>query len=134
MYLAILNNKQKQLFLEFAYYLAAIDGDYSDSEKLMMESYCHEMRVSFNIDELGKSIDDVINEMQAECGEREKKIVIFEAIGLAMSDGDYDQTEKEFINSTMLKFGIEESFNRECEDVLNEYIEFQNKLNRLVIG
>ena len=72
--------------------------------------------------------------MQAECGEREKKIVIFEAIGLAMSDGDYDQTEKEFINSTMLKFGIEESFNRECEDVLNEYIEFQNKLNRLVIG
>lgn len=134
MYLGILNKEQKQLFLEFAYHLASIDGEYSDSEKQIMESYCHEMKESFNTDDVQKSIEEVINKIQVECGEREKKIVIFEAIGLAMSDGNYDETEKEFIYSTMLKFGLEESFNRECENVLNEYIEFQNKLNNLVIG
>lgn len=134
MYLGLLNKQQKQLFFEFAYYLAAVDGDYSDSEKQVMESYCYEMKENFNVNDVGMSIEDIINKMQVECGEREKKIIIFEAVGLALSDGNYDENEKKFIYSAMFKFGVKKDFEQKCEKMLNEYTAFQNKLNTLIIG
>lgn len=134
MYLAMFDEKQKQLFLGLAYHLASIDGDYSEEEKGMMESYCHEMKINFDLEKLNKSIENIVEEIKVEFGEREKKIVIFEATGLAMADNNYDKTEREFIHSIMIDFGIEETFDQKCETVINEYIEFQNKLNRMIIG
>lgn len=130
----MLNERQKQLFLGLAYYLTSIDGDYSIEEKRMIDSYCYEMQMDFNMEIVNRPIVEIIKEMQMVCGEREKKIIIFEVIGLAMSDCNYDEDERRFVCSIIEKFDIEKSFGQQCETILNEYIEFQNKINKILIG
>lgn len=133
MYLAQLTESQKHLFLGLAYHIASADGDYSDDEKLMMESYCAEMNIAFDPNNLSTQPDEIIAKIKAECGERARKIMIFELIGLAMVDHNYDDAERVIINTAMDKLGIDKSFGVQCEKLLNEYIEFQNKINALVL-
>lgn len=42
MFLSLLNDKQKKMFLSLAYDLAAIDGDFGQDEKTAIESYSGE--------------------------------------------------------------------------------------------
>lgn len=52
MYLSYLNEKQKYLFLEFAYCLAVSDGDYSIEEENLMNAYCDEMSIIFDLNKI----------------------------------------------------------------------------------
>lgn len=133
MYLKKLTRNQKELFLEFAYNLACFDGEYCQSEKDMLESYGNEMQIEVNTSEFSKSNDEVIDALNENCDEKIKKIVIFEAIGLALVDGKYVEKEKELICLAQEKFGIDKKFIDETEAVLKEYISLQNKINALVI-
>ena len=76
MYLSNLTEKQKYLFLEFAYCLAVSDGDYSIEEQNLINAYCNEMLVTFDstkiIDKLPEKIIEKIN---LDCNEQEKKIL-----------------------------------------------------------
>ena len=133
MYLSLLNEKQKSLFLGLAYDLASFDGNFSNTEKMMISSYCQEMQMKFDQNNMVKPVNEIIEEMNVECGLREKKIIIFESIGLAISDGNYDVPERELIGSMIRKFNVEHDYAGQCENVLKEYITLQNKINRLVI-
>lgn len=42
MFLSMLNETQKRLFLDFAHHMASIDGNYSNEEKEMVKSYCRD--------------------------------------------------------------------------------------------
>lgn len=134
MYLMMLNEKQKHLFFELAYHLAAIDGNYSKEEALMMESYRCEMQIGVIPQGESRQSQNIISDMQSTCGEREKRIIVFESIGLAMADNIYNESEKALIQSLIASFNIEKSFAQKCEKGLHEYIEFQNKLNKLIMG
>lgn len=134
MYLAILNKKQKQAFLAFAYCMATSDGVYSEEEQLFMQSYCDEMKIPLDLEGLQRSAEEAIQELDAVCDLRAKKICIFEAIGLAACDQNYDENERALIRQAMMSLGIDEGFDAECEKMINEYLEFQNKVNTLVLG
>lgn len=133
MYLSNLTEKQKYLFLEFAYCLAVSDGDYSIEEENLINAYCNEMLVTFDstkiIDKLPEKIIEKIN---LDCNEQEKKIFIFEALGLVLSDLDYTESEKQIINSALMKFGLKDEFRNECENIIKEYMNLQNRLNNLI--
>ena len=65
MYLSLLNDNQKSLFLSIALYLAKVDNDYSEEERRIIQSYCVEMNIteenyvhSNNIMEIISSIDE----------------------------------------------------------------------------
>lgn len=134
MYLALLNDKEKELFLGLAYGLAASDGEYSEAERATIAGYCQEMMVGFDETTMIKQIDDIIVEFAQIASDKVKKIIIFEAIGLAMSDNSYDTSEREIIRKMSGSFGVEVDYADTCEAMLNEYISFQNKLNTMVIG
>lgn len=134
MYLSLLKEEQKELFLDLAYQLALTDGIYGKEENKTMEAYSKEMDVEFRMDREIKGIDYVIGELEKLCDEREKKIIVFEAIGLALSDNHYDVSEKEFIFSIIKRFDLKSEFGEKCEKILNEYINFQRRVNELIIG
>ncbi len=134
MYLSTLSEEEKVLFIGLAYNVAMADGVYCEEEKLMMESYCNEMQIMFEQENMVKPVNDIIEEMNDKCGMREKKIFVFEAIGLAMSDNNFDITERRIVNEMMEKFKIPEEFSVKCEQIIQEYIEFQAKIKALVIG
>lgn len=133
MYLLLLKQEQKISFLELAYRLAMADGCYSDSEKAVMDCYCAEMGVGFDPQTMVRSADEIIEEMST-YGEREKKIIVFEAIGLAMADADYDQMERNMVKGMAEKFRLDPNFSQQCEEVLNEYLTVQNRINAIVVN
>lgn len=133
MYLAILSKEEKELFLGLAFALATADGDYSKEEKETIAAYCQEMQMEFDQEKMEKPIDEILGKIKLESNKKTKKIVIFEAIGLAMTDGNYDKSERDLVTHMEKEFGIESDFSRECELALNEYLSFQSRLNQLVL-
>ncbi len=134
MYLSMLNDKEKKLFLDFAFYLASADDDYSDAEKSMMQMYCSEMQCDFEDKKPDRPVESVIEDMKACVSEHNKRIIVFEAIGLCMVDNNYDQHEREMILSLVQGFGLSGDFADRCEKILLDYLVFQNSINALILG
>lgn len=134
MYLNLLNENEKKQFVNLAYNLASADGDYSEAEKILVQSYCQEMNIVFDENSNIEDTENILLSFQNHSNEQIKRIVIFELVGLVMVDGKYDETEKAIINKIENKFGIERGYSDKCEKVITEYISFQEKINELVIG
>lgn len=134
MYLALLNKNEKVVFLGMAYNLATVDGDYSEAEKNIIDGYCQELQIVFDEKTMINPMDDLIKKIAQNSSERTKKIIIFELIGLAMADGNYDNDERKIVANMEAEFDVSSNFADTCESILNEYITFQNRINSLVIG
>lgn len=134
MYLALLNESEKVEFLELAYNLATIDGNYSEAEKNMIAGYCQELQIEFDEKVMVNPMDELIKKIAQNSNEKTKKIIIFELIGLAMADENYDNDERKIIANMENEFDVHGNFANACENILNEYITFQNRINSLVIG
>ncbi len=134
MYLALLNEKEKELFLGLAYNLAYIDGNYSDKEQKLINEYCQEMQIQFAAETMVKSVDDIISAINQMSNDKIKKIFLLELIGLAMIDGNYDDSEKKIVYKMGKEFDLEVDFISGCENVISEYISFQERMNQLIFG
>ncbi len=133
MYLALLNQKQKELFCDIANIIIMADGIFREEERDLLESYGGELGFPVDLNSRNTDLDDVLNHLVASTTEKEKKIIVFESIGLAVIDSDYAKEEQEVIYKMMDKFEISRSFEGDCRSVLEEYISFQNRLNKLVL-
>ena len=125
---------EKKLFLGMAYDLAFVDSNYSKEEQAIMEAYSHEMQCEFDINTMVKSEDEIIDEIKSNSTIRTKRIFVFELIGLAMVDGNYDENERQLIQKMEVEFGLMKNFSKECEKVIAEYISFQERINSIVLG
>lgn len=134
MYLVLLNNEKKELFLNLACRIAAVDGNFSDEENAMIDGYCQEMNISFDYNRPLNTTEKIVSDMNSICDLTEKRIIIFEIIGLAMADGEYDVSERGVINGINKTFALPEGYPADCEKKLKEYFDIQRKLNSLVIG
>ena len=134
MYLALLDEKEKELFLGLAYNLAAADGNYSDEEKAVISGYCQEMQFGFDEKNMVKATDVLLDLINSNSSMKTKKIIIFELVGLAMADASYDADERALINLAEKQFGVKKGYANNCEGELSKYIEFQTKLNQIVLG
>lgn len=134
MYLGLLNEEQKELCIGLAINLASIDGNFSDEEKTMIDAYCYEMGISYDYSKEIAEISDIVERLHVISDMREKKIIVFEAIGLAMADNDFHEKERIMIRTMVEKFNMEESYIDKCEHVIEEYTQFQTRINSLVIG
>lgn len=133
MYLALLKNEEKELFLGLAYNLATLDRDYSDIEKATIAGYCQEMQIIFER-KMVKSLEEILIRINKISDEITKKIVVFEAVGLAMVDNNYEDSERNVIARMENIFELEIGFSVKCESILNEYISLQGRLNQLILG
>lgn len=134
MFLSFLNSRQKKLFLSLGYDLAAIDGDFSENERAVIESYSSEMGMEINLEDVDADIDHVIAALNENCGTREKRIIIFEIVGLAMSDYNYDAGEREVVRKALDVFGLDAEFGDFCEKKLTEYLNLQEELNKRILS
>lgn len=134
MYLALLGKEEKELFLGLAYNMAASDGYYSDVEKETIAEYCKEMQIDFNENTMIKPIEKLLNRFNEISDGKIKKIIVFELIGLAMVDNNYNVEEKKLMKKIEEAFGIEQGFDEKCELIISEYISFQQKINQLILS
>ncbi len=91
MFLATLSDQEKMIFLELAHYIMTCDGETSDEELEMFQSYVYECQLKdYKIQNI--SFDELINSIKSS---RKKKlrIIIIELMGIIMSDHKYDLSE-----------------------------------------
>lgn len=134
MFLSLLNTDQKRLFISLAYDLSTSDGNFSENEKIAIKSYFIEMDIEVALEDVDKDIENVISEININCGIREKKIIVFEIIGLAMADLHYDDEEKEIVRKALDTFGLDAEFGEFCEKKLSEYLNLQEELNSIILS
>ena len=134
MYLMNLSEKVKKAFLELAYLVAVSDNDYSDDEKLVMEAYKKELQIEYDLNNLEGNIDPeaVVQVLCAEANEAEKKIIVFEITGLAMTDNQYDDEERKMIKQMNAAFKLDDDYPSKCEALINKYVELQSQIDALV--
>lgn len=134
MYLSLLNTEQKKLFLSLAYNLVSSDGDFSEKERQAIKSYSVEMGMELKIEDVDTDLNRVIERINLICGAREKKIIIFEMVGLAMADYNFDDGERAIVRKTISIFDLDSAFGDYCENKLTEYFNLQNDLNARILS
>jgi len=104
MLLMKLNNKEKFAFLQLAYYIAYIDGEFETKEENIIEEYCAEMGIEpipFNIEDF--NLKETLEDIQTTYS---KKIVVLELMILIHSDDRFHDLEVEVLDNMIKAFNI----------------------------
>lgn len=82
---------------------------------ILGDDFCREMGISEEVVSVKRELDAVLEELRNEADAKEKKIILFEILGLMLADEKYTESEEQF----MLK--IIEAFGMDSRDVNNMY-------------
>src|SRR3954471_537888 len=103
MFLAKLQQEEKEAFLELADLMAKVDGNLSIFENPVIAKYQKEMDLE-NYTIKGVAIDEILKVFK---DERSKNIVLAEILRLVYSDGIVHEKEKESIRLIKEHFGFD---------------------------
>lgn len=132
MFLNSLNDKQKNLFQQLAIKAAESNGVVALEEKNMLKCFAIEMNIDpFYSTDI--SMDDLLNEIIENSNEQVLRIFTFETLAIMISDSEFDDEEKKFVDVIVSKFGITKDVTNEMLDSLYEYQKVFNKINSLVL-
>lgn len=105
MFLNQLSEKEKRAFISLGIHVAKSDGIFVEEEQKMLKEYCKEMEIEY-LDSVQPMLIDELVQLYSESKGHIKKIILFELLGLAYSDGKYHDTEKVFISEFAKKIGL----------------------------
>ncbi len=121
MFLHLLKEENKSLFIELCEHAAQADEVLENKEKETISMYCREMGISEV--ELGekRGLVTVLDELSQNTEPSEKKIILFEILGLMLSDDEYVEQEEQFVYDIIEKFGIEKQIVLQMRSLLEIY-------------
>lgn len=122
MFLSQLKYNQKKFFLNLANHLLNIDGEFDEFESDYLRAICAEMSLSNNDVEDFKM--ENLNELFKES--EEKKILLTEAIALALCNEEFDDKEKSFIEDLAQRLNLTSDVQNIVKMVKNH---FENQKN-----
>lgn len=134
MYLTLLNKEEKNLFLSLAYQASIVDGEFGIEEQELLRKYCEELAVDESQMDKSRSLEQILATLVELSDFKSKKIILFEIVGLIMIDGKNNASEEKLVSYIAKRFGLEVEYLQSCKDIVLEYIEFQGKINNIVLG
>lgn len=132
MYLSIINETIKPHFLILAKSLCKIDGVYDDKERATISAYCKEMGIA-DTDFSAKDLKETITYLDTNCSKQEKKIIVFELVGLACVNHAFTKDERELIHLASTSFNLSKDYVDDCEKLIQQYFNFQESIDKLVM-
>lgn len=130
MFLSNLDENTKQSFLNLALCVAKSDNNFSTGEQEMLEAFSREMAIPCQPQE--ETIEKILTDLSS-CSDVEKKIVVFELVGLVWVD-NLVASEKEILDKCLSKFNLTNDFLSKChEQVLSVMDNFKNS-TKLIFG
>ena len=136
MFLSMLSKKEQEYFLELANLAMQVDGIVTESEREMIENFRQEMMLldykmqDIPLDKLKMNIDLSTK--------RNKKVFLFELVGMMYADSEVSEEEKSWLLDIALAWGFRENELRKIirwvmdfNDLLLEGYEYINKKERL---
>lgn len=107
MFLNELNEKESILFLQLVNEVANVDKILAKEEKKLIADYKEELNLS-SVELKQTSYEEIINELKKST-DRNKLIIYFEIVGLALIDGNYQEKEVDFLEKISFDLGISRS-------------------------
>ena len=132
MFLNNLTQEKKELFLSLAYNISCIDDNYADEEKMVLEQYCVEMDIRIDKIQLIEDFDKILNRINILCNFQEKKIFVFESVGLILADGVIHDKEMEAITNMVRLFEINDNYFEDCMKLIKEYYDLQSRMMNFI--
>lgn len=127
MFLQTMNTEEKERFLEFVYKVANIEGEFTEEEQEIINSYKNELGLS-EIPETS-NIEGLIGYFSTKADEM-KKIVLFEIIGLINADDKIAKEEEDILSKVVASFDLDnevveriKSAAKKLQDVYDEVYE-----------
>ncbi|MCR5175661.1 MAG: TerB family tellurite resistance protein [Anaerovibrio sp.] len=165
MFLNRLSTDNQERFLQLAGMLCYADGKYTNNERQMMRLYAAEVgeKVGAPIIEkvetdearhnqegekyfqLAYRFRSIIEEVKDKSDMKERKMILFELMGLAHADKSFSENERKLITDAVEALEFNEDmltrlndrghyFNiHEVEDMLTRYVELQKEMTRYVL-
>ncbi|MBP3417205.1 MAG: hypothetical protein J6K76_07525 [Spirochaetaceae bacterium] len=135
MFLNLLNEKEKEIFMQLAVAVIHADGKLEESEKIFLDDYAHEMNISdFDVYKKPESVEHLVGEITTNSSNTVKRIFLLELAALARTDGDFAQSERELIQLIAEKLNISDGLLQDCENLLKEYESISERLLAFVQG
>ncbi len=97
MFLNLLEDENKLLFLKISMKAAMINDEFTPEEEELLYAYCREMNIPETIPYGDEDYEEILDELSVQADDVEKKIVILETLGLVRTDGHYDEKERSFM-------------------------------------
>lgn len=133
MFLNLLNNSQKRLFLELAVRATEANGVVEIEEKNMLKEFALEMQET-PVYSTEKSTEDLLKLIKKDSSEKSLKIVVFEILGIMYSDKVYDSEEKEFIDNMVKAFELPQDLPEKYNQLIVRYASLYKEILTEVIG
>ena len=125
MFLNVMEVEERKKFLELAFKLAQIDGDYAEEEEEIINSYKAELGITEIEDTL--SIDELISYFSSK-NDTVKKVVLFEVYGMIRADDKTEKSEEEVFDNIKSQFNISADV---VEQIVSVADELQNVYDKL---
>ena len=122
MFLNYLKEESKENFLKLCLAAAQANNVIEKEEEQLMYAYCKELGIK---EQIPSGDIDVESE---KTNIIEKRVISLEILGLMYSDGEYDSSEKEFVDELVNKFEITKDELEKIDKLLNEYSEVYKKM------
>ena len=124
MYLNLLNEKEKELFLEMAFFLSNCDQDFAESEKQMIDEYRREMSMTEERYQIRKlPLEDSLKNLR-DSSQLTKNAMFLELLALAKCDKNFGSNEQELIATIRDSFCV-------SEDKYNESLKWVDDMQKL---
>ena len=127
MFLNQLNKKEKETFMSLSVHVANANGILANEEKEMIQEYCREMGLDSFDEKNAVPMEDVLAVFK-QSDLHIRKIVLFEMLGLAYADGEYEDTEDDFVMQFAAAIGLDKETVEAQETLLVEYLEILKKI------
>ena len=133
MFLSNLKSRQKELFLDLAIKAAEVNSEMVFAEKNMLKAFALELNITPRYS-TEKKTGDIIDELKHISSVVESKIILFEILGILVSDAEFDNREKEFISNIAAAFNMEKKIIDDMMNLIKEYALLYNRIYHFVIG
>ena len=133
MYLRRLSQPAKEVFIDIAKYLCNADGIVDKREEKLLAAYGEELQ-TISLDAPQKSLEALATNLNAATDRIQKRIVVFELMGLALVDGTYADEEKAFFKLLGEKLDLRPTFTERCEASIREYMAVQKEIDEVIFG
>lgn len=134
MFLHLITEKNKQLFLSLTKSLCHADGHFTDDERAMVEQYCKELEIASDSADAVSDPKELMQQLAASSDAREKKIIVFELLGLAHVDKEFSADERRFVEELRTVFEMDTDYIQRAEELIRSYLDIQDRVNALILG
>lgn len=132
MFLNNLSNEQKAQFIELAIKAAESNGIVALEQKNMLKCFALEMNIT-PVYKADRDLEEIIDGLVQISSEKDLKIILFEILGIIISDSVFDDSEKDFVKHMVERCNMNSGLVDKMIELLNAYANVYQEIVDVVL-